>query len=46
MKLIEVGPSYNPVAPKAEGWDTYIIDHASQDELQAKYQTQDAARTG
>jgi len=44
MKLIEVGPSYNPVAPKAEGWDTYIIDHASQDELQAKYQTQDAAR--
>lgn len=35
--LIEIGPSFNPVAPKAEGWQVTIVDHASQAELVAKY---------
>jgi glycosyltransferase involved in cell wall biosynthesis/SAM-dependent methyltransferase len=44
MKLIEVGPSYNPIAPKADGWDTYIVDHASQTELRQKYKAQEVTR--
>src|SRR6478735_6926377 len=35
--LMEIGPSFNPVAPKAEGWQVTIVDHASQAELVAKY---------
>jgi glycosyltransferase involved in cell wall biosynthesis/SAM-dependent methyltransferase len=37
MRLIELGPSYNPIAPRADGWNTTIIDHASRDELLTKY---------
>jgi SAM-dependent methyltransferase len=36
-RVLEIGPSYNPAAPKAAGWQTYVLDHASQAELQAKY---------
>lgn len=36
-RILEIGPGYNPVAPKCEGWNTHIIDHASADELRAKY---------
>jgi hypothetical protein len=36
-RILEIGPSYNPAAPKAAGWQTYVVDHASQAELQAKY---------
>lgn len=36
-KILEIGPGYNPVAPKSEGWNTHVIDHASADELRAKY---------
>src|SRR3954465_13183503 len=36
-RLLEIGPSFNPVAPKAAGWQVTIVDHASQDELAAKY---------
>lgn len=35
---LEIGPSHNPVAPKAQGFDVRIVDHLSQDELRAKYQ--------
>lgn len=37
---IEIGASYAPILPKAEGYDVFVIDHASQDELQAKYAAQ------
>lgn len=37
MHLLELGPSYNPVVPKADGWRTTIVDHASQADLVAKY---------
>jgi len=35
---IEIGPGYNPLVPKAEGWNTLVVDHASQQELVKKYQ--------
>lgn len=37
MRLIELGPSYNPIVAKADGWQTTTIDHASRDELLQKY---------
>lgn len=36
-KLIEIGASYNPIIPKADGWRTTIIDHADQATLREKY---------
>jgi hypothetical protein len=36
-KIIEIGPSHNPVFPKREGWDAYSIDHTSQEGLREKY---------
>jgi SAM-dependent methyltransferase len=35
--IIEIGPLHSPVAPKAEGWATTVVDHATRDELVAKY---------
>lgn len=34
---IEIGPSYNPVASKKEGYDVHIIDHLDQSGLRRKY---------
>ncbi len=34
---IEIGPCANPIAPKKEGFQVYIIDHASREQLIAKY---------
>lgn len=34
---LEMGPSHDPVAPKADGFDVHIVDHMSQDELRGKY---------
>ena len=36
-RLIEIGPSYNPILPKADGWQTTVIDHASQGGLVTMY---------
>ena len=36
-RIAEIGPSYGPVAPKAGGWQTTVVDHASRDSLVAKY---------
>jgi hypothetical protein len=36
-RLIEIGPSYDPVAAKAAGWNTVVVDHASRAGLIAKY---------
>ena len=35
---LEIGPSHNPIAPKKKGYKVHILDHASADELRAKYQ--------
>ena len=36
-RIIEIGPSYNPIAPKAEGWNTRTLDHATRASLVEKY---------
>ena len=36
-RIIEIGPSYCPIAPKAEGWNTATVDHTSREELVKKY---------
>jgi SAM-dependent methyltransferase len=38
MTGMEIGPSYNPVCPKRDGWNVYVVDHADRDELVSKYE--------
>jgi len=38
-RLIEIGPSFNPVAAKMAGWKTVVVDHGSRADLVAKYRT-------
>lgn len=40
-KIIEIGPSYSPAVPRADGWNSFSLDHASRDELVAKYRGHD-----
>jgi 2-polyprenyl-3-methyl-5-hydroxy-6-metoxy-1,4-benzoquinol methylase len=34
---LEIGPSHSPIAPKKEGYNVDVIDHATQAELREKY---------
>jgi hypothetical protein len=36
-KILELGPGYNPLTPKVEGWHSYAIDHTDRDGLIAKW---------
>jgi glycosyltransferase involved in cell wall biosynthesis/SAM-dependent methyltransferase len=36
-RILEVGPSYSPIAPKADGWKTTIVDHTTRTNLVEKY---------
>lgn len=36
-RVLEVGPSFSPILPKASGRDVFTLDHADADELKAKY---------
>ena len=36
-RIIEIGPSHAPIAPKRAGWNSFVVDHADQAELRAKY---------
>ncbi|UXZ95714.1 methyltransferase domain-containing protein [Pseudomonas phytophila] len=36
-RVLEIGPSYNPILPKAEGYQVSIMDHANRSELVEKY---------
>jgi predicted SAM-dependent methyltransferase len=36
-KIMEIGPSFAPLAPRSKGWNTTIVDHASRDRLIEKY---------
>lgn len=36
-KIIEIGPSHAPLAPKAEGWNSYVVDHDTKENLVTKY---------
>jgi SAM-dependent methyltransferase len=35
--IIEIGPSFNPIAPKSAGWNSASIDHLTREGLVAKY---------
>ena len=35
---LEIGPSFNPLAPKRQGFHVHILDHMSTEELREKYQ--------
>ncbi|KRV73432.1 class I SAM-dependent methyltransferase [Pseudomonas citronellolis] len=37
-RILEVGPSYNPILPKSKGFNVFIVDHADQETLVRKYQ--------
>lgn len=41
-KIIEIGPSFNPLAPKADGWNVFTVDHDSQEGLRRKYAKDEA----
>lgn len=34
---LEIGPCHNPIAPKKQGFNVHILDHASATELREKY---------
>jgi SAM-dependent methyltransferase len=36
-QILEIGASYNPTAPKADGWLTHVVDHDGRAGLIAKY---------
>lgn len=36
-RIIEIGPSFSPIAPKAAGWDAFTLDHLTREGLVAKY---------
>lgn len=36
-RILEIGPSHNPVAPRSAGWTTTVVDHADRAGLVAKY---------
>ncbi len=38
-RIIEIGPSHAPIAPRSAGWNTTVVDHADQAGLIAKYAT-------
>jgi SAM-dependent methyltransferase len=34
---LEIGPSHNPIAPKRDGYNVHIVDHADEQTLRKKY---------
>jgi SAM-dependent methyltransferase len=36
-KILEIGPGYNPLVRKSDGWNVFTIDHGTADELRKKY---------
>lgn len=41
MPVMEIGPSFAPIVPRREGWNTFIVDHMSREDLIAKYEGHD-----
>lgn len=37
QRILEIGAGYCPAAPKADGWQSHVVDHGSQEDLKAKY---------
>ena len=40
MRIVEIGPSYNPIVPKSQGWQTTIVDHTDRAGLRSIYSAQ------
>ena len=36
-EIVEIGGSHSPLVPKQDGWSTCVVDHASREDLIAKY---------
>lgn len=36
-RIVEIGASFSPLAPKAMGWNTCVVDHDTREKLVAKY---------
>ena len=36
-RILEIGPSYGPIAPKRGGWRTTVVDHTDRSGLMEKY---------
>lgn len=36
-RILELGPSMSPVAPRSAGWNVTVVDHASREDLVEKY---------
>ena len=36
-RIIEIGPSHAPIAPKADGWRSFAVDHTDQAGLRVKF---------
>lgn len=36
-RIIEIGPSHAPIAPRSAGWNATVVDHADREGLVAKY---------
>ncbi len=36
-RILEIGPSFSPIAPRSAGWNTTTVDHDTQEGLIAKY---------
>lgn len=45
-KIIEIGPSFNPLAPKRDGWCSYSVDHTDQEGLVNKYRQDPSVNVG
>jgi SAM-dependent methyltransferase len=41
-RIIEIGASFNPIAPKSQGWNTATLDHMTRENLVAKYKVHPA----
>ncbi len=37
MKILEIGPAFRPLASRASGWNSFSLDHATQEQLRLKY---------
>lgn len=37
-KIVEIGASHAPLAPRAEGWNSFVVDHDTREGLITKYQ--------
>jgi SAM-dependent methyltransferase len=45
MRILELGPLTNPIAPKSDGWLTSVVDHGSREQLVEKYRNDSSVDT-